>query len=50
MRDGKEVAFATGYDPEKGETVFQVDVAETNAETKVVMWNWNSGILGPYLA
>jgi hypothetical protein len=27
-------------------TVFRGDVAEI----KVVMWNWNSGILGPYLA
>jgi hypothetical protein len=45
MRDGKEVGFSKEHDPEEW-----IPVAERSYSSKLVMWNWNSGILGPYLA
>jgi hypothetical protein len=46
MRDGKEVGFAGGHDPAKRKGFS----GWTMCREKVVMWNWNFGILGPYLA
>jgi hypothetical protein len=46
MRDGKEVGFPTEH---AGRA--QIDSpGRFLLSQEVVMWNWNSGILGPYLA
>jgi hypothetical protein len=45
MRDGKEVGFPKEHGRGKRTAISPA----IHDPQEVVMWNWNSGILGPYL-